>query len=448
MRPSTPRDVSFALTAGMLLSTGAHAKDTSCDAERADLAIAEENLIHCLQEDPECFGERETLKSAKARVEECDGRVGFEAELAKSPVESAYELGWQTGGRASVDSWERGAFWAGCLGGPPGCVVATGAAAATHETPSFMTVPEGMSENDRRDFERGFADRLRQKRVEASARKGTQGVLGLLWIPLGIAAIAAGECALDDCPSIGLQFPSGRAFRIDGQAVLPKIVSFAPPGKARQTGNAGAAWLEAARSEAASVPAFRRLAEELAILDAPATLVARARLAARQEARHAALSFHAAASLTGKEYLSMPLPRPARWISRSPEALVTVAREAWVDGCLSEGTAALVTERASRDSRARWAQEVNGVLAREEAEHAELAWDVLEWCWRNADPAAAAVIENLAVEAPEDALADQDDDERHWFGQPTRAGWTAARDAVRTQSRRRLRNLTARRRPR
>lgn len=445
MRASSNRqDVSLALSAAMLVSSNASAQEVTCKREHADLELASDALIKCLQQDAACAAERESVESARNRADECDQNVWDEFKRVEStrPPLSAYELGWQTGARADVQSWERGAFWAGCLGGPPGCVVATGAAAATHEGPAFL--PPEFTEKERRDFAAGYADRLRQKRLEASVRKGTQGTLGLLWIPLGVGVIVAGSCTFGSCPTFGIQLGHGRAFRIEEEPVLPELVSLAVREERRDAREAGAAWLNAARSEAASVPAFRRLAAELAIVGAPQELVARTLVAAADEERHAALCFRAASALTGKEYLALPMPRESRWKHPTPDAFATIAREAWTDGCLSEGTAALVTEEASRTSRVKWARELNGVLAFEEARHAELAWSILEWCWRTREPAAASVIESAAIGALDDApAAEADDDERRWFGQPSVAEWSRARERVASRNIKRVRRLIA-----
>ncbi len=61
-------------------------------------------------------------------------------------------------------------------------------------------------------------------------------------------------------------------------------------------------------------------------------------------------------------------------------SLAALAAESLIDGCLLEGVAADVAQQAlahARDERARAAL---AVIARDEASHAELAWDVVLWC--------------------------------------------------------------------
>lgn len=122
-------------------------------------------------------------------------------------------------------------------------------------------------------------------------------------------------------------------------------------------------WVEAARAEASSVPAFLRLAAELRRAGAPPALIAAALDAARDEARHA----HQCAAEAGGVVIAAPspalaAPRPA---ASHDAALARLAVEAWREGCIGEGIAATEVPIAS--------------IARDEARHAELAWQILAW---------------------------------------------------------------------
>ncbi len=82
-----------------------------------------------------------------------------------------------------------------------------------------------------------------------------------------------------------------------------------------------------AHLEAASVPAFRRLSRELARLGAPATLVARARRAARDETRHARVM----TVLARRRGASVPRIGVRRTPKRDVE---TIAIDNAVEGCV------------------------------------------------------------------------------------------------------------------
>lgn len=146
-------------------------------------------------------------------------------------------------------------------------------------------------------------------------------------------------------------------------------------------------WLEAARMEHASVPAFSRLSLQLAALGAPPRLLRATHLAALDEIRHAETCFAIARAISGEAHDAGPIVELAGELgmtsSASPPSTLSFASlaiESLVDGCLSEGIAAdlaacgaeLATEPAIRDALA--------MIARDEATHAELAWDIVAWC--------------------------------------------------------------------
>ncbi|MBS2033288.1 MAG: ferritin-like domain-containing protein, partial [Deltaproteobacteria bacterium] len=121
--------------------------------------------------------------------------------------------------------------------------------------------------------------------------------------------------------------------------------------------------------EAASVPAFRRLARELSALGAPEELCARARQAALEEIDHTR-TMRALAEGRGGIVVAPEL---------GPERLRStreLAVENAVEGCVREtfGAAlALWQSRAARDPELRQAF---ARIAEDEASHAELSWDV------------------------------------------------------------------------
>jgi hypothetical protein len=134
----------------------------------------------------------------------------------------------------------------------------------------------------------------------------------------------------------------------------------------------GAFFAECAYLEAASVPAFDRLARELRAHGAPARLVKRALRARADEVRHA----KATAAL-------------ARRRGASPEAVVVellpvrslleIAIENAVEGQVRETYGALVAVHQAAHASDAHIAAVMRAIAEDETRHAALAWDVAEW---------------------------------------------------------------------
>ncbi len=142
----------------------------------------------------------------------------------------------------------------------------------------------------------------------------------------------------------------------------------------------GRYWLELQYLEAASVPAFRELALELAQHGAPGELMGRAREAAGEEVEHAAMAMK---ELAKHGLKAEPLRRRPRDGARP---LVELACENAREGCVSESFGALLagyqaTAASTPELRATFAR-----IARDEANHAELAWDIQAWAMGQLDP--------------------------------------------------------------
>ena len=85
-----------------------------------------------------------------------------------------------------------------------------------------------------------------------------------------------------------------------------------------------------------------------------------------------------------------PLPELQKAPAVTGMSLAELAVESLIDGCLLEGVAAEVAARALIRARDRQARAALAVIARDEASHATLAWDVVHWCCeRAATPFAA-----------------------------------------------------------
>lgn len=127
---------------------------------------------------------------------------------------------------------------------------------------------------------------------------------------------------------------------------------------------AGAAYLEAA-----SVIAFEHLARDLVFHGAPDALVASAVAAGEDERRHTAL----VAALAGGP---LPAPNATAW---RPRALVDIAIENAVEGCVGETWGALVALAQARDARSAAVRAAYASIAPDEIDHAALAHEIDAW---------------------------------------------------------------------
>jgi hypothetical protein len=180
--------------------------------------------------------------------------------------------------------------------------------------------------------------------------------------------------------------PSGRPLRVEGEArVAPArasgswidrpepLVAGLDPATRKKL---GAAWLDQALDEHASVGSFARLALALLAIGAPAALIARTEQAALEEVEHARLCFALASA-----YLGSPVGPGALEVGpiARPE-IVELALESWRDGCLGEGAAAAIARAARRRAHDPAVCAALTTISRDEGAHAELAWDILGLC--------------------------------------------------------------------
>lgn len=157
------------------------------------------------------------------------------------------------------------------------------------------------------------------------------------------------------------------------------------PSRARATTREGACLAEMAELEAASIAAFGRLARELGAIGAPTALVGRARVARRDEIRHARVLRKLAAA-----YGAAPARLRARRVGVRPP--LEVAIENATEGCVFETFGAAVASfqaaRAADPSlRVAFAQ-----IARDERAHASLAWAVDAFLATKLDEAGRAAV--------------------------------------------------------
>ena len=134
----------------------------------------------------------------------------------------------------------------------------------------------------------------------------------------------------------------------------------------------GAYFAMTAELEAASVPAFQRLARELRAHGAPRELVSRAEKSARDEVRHARMMQRLAERFGG----APKLPRIGKLPVRS---LAAIAEENAREGCVRETFGALVASVQALRSSDEGIRAAMEAIAVDETEHAALAWDVAAW---------------------------------------------------------------------
>jgi hypothetical protein len=207
----------------------------------------------------------------------------------------------------------------------------------------------------------------------------------------------------------GIRIPSGRPLRDrKGHEWVPRVRAMTEAGasSAFRLPNAirqmiAGQWLCDARAEYASIASFLRLALELFELNAPTPLLRRAYLAAHQELAHARACFALAASYSG--FFSTPEPLPAAQ-PRPGLSFAALATECWLDGCVGEGFAARMAAARARGAQVGRVRRVLERIARDEAAHAELAWDILRFC-RRQDAHAVNVALNAAQLLVPDAPA-------------------------------------------
>lgn len=148
-----------------------------------------------------------------------------------------------------------------------------------------------------------------------------------------------------------------------------------------------------AELEGASIAAFRILAAELTHHGAPAELVARARLAARDEARHFRLTARLARRFGGRPVKRPQVARPA------PRDLMTVAIENATEGCVGETFSAAIALHQGAHAADAEVRAVMAAIAEDELAHAQLAWDVHAWISERLDADGRAALASLRTEA-------------------------------------------------
>jgi hypothetical protein len=202
--------------------------------------------------------------------------------------------------------------------------------------------------------------------------------------------------------SLKLDFGHGRPLREAGELVLaetkptndwqPAHVPALTPHPAF-----GELWLRRALAEHASIATFAELTLELMAHGAPAELLAAAQRAQADELRHALACFGIASALLERQVGPGDYPAAARGVRGRSKAELAV--ESLRDGVLGEGYAAELA-RAATSRAAPELESLFTTIAREEAEHAELGFEVLRWCLKTGGAEVAEAVFGALQEVP------------------------------------------------
>jgi len=168
----------------------------------------------------------------------------------------------------------------------------------------------------------------------------------------------------------------GRPLRVQGAPVVAPVLG----ARFERCTLEGETRLHEAREELAAVSTFIRTAFELGALGAPSELVYRCLQAAREEVRHMIRQLN----LSGLEglaevQLGVLDPNPRTFATRA-EALCTLAAESWFDGWHGERAAVKVLESLRDSARDDATARIWNEIGEEEAGHARLSGDVVDWC--------------------------------------------------------------------
>ncbi len=191
-------------------------------------------------------------------------------------------------------------------------------------------------------------------------------------------------------PADGIVVPNEAGAVIIDCSICPGSAGRVPAGLAPTAGSScasllGAYFANAARLEAASVTAFRRLREELALHGAPDELLASAHDAERDEVRHT-LAMARLARRHGGRYVRPHVADVA------PRALAVIAEENAVEGCARETFGALLATYQAEHAHDEEIARVMTAIAADETRHAALSWAIARWSLAKLDPGAQARI--------------------------------------------------------
>ena len=163
------------------------------------------------------------------------------------------------------------------------------------------------------------------------------------------------------------------------------------------------AWADDASYEHASVASFAKFSLELLAFGAPAELLRRAHQAALDEVRHAELGFALASAYAGRALGPSRLGKATavRCCQDIESFIFAVIRE----GCVGETLAAVVASAQQLVASDVAVREALATIARDEANHAELAWQTVSWAVQHFGAGAKEVAASAFELAIAEALA-------------------------------------------
>jgi hypothetical protein len=165
------------------------------------------------------------------------------------------------------------------------------------------------------------------------------------------------------------------------------------------------AWSKRLAAEYASVSTFLQRADQLQIAGAPARLVNRALRSAQEEHTHAILCGSVLGGLSGAATVVEGGPHLTRAPAQGEEALIRLAVESWLDGCLNEGWASACAAREAERGAHEGIRRVQHQIAKDEARHQELAFQIIEFTVKKGGEA----VREALLQAHKSSLHDPDD---------------------------------------
>lgn len=211
--------------------------------------------------------------------------------------------------------------------------------------------------------------------------------------------------ALTGCS--GISILPGRPLRIQGESVITPVhlegVSSWAQGPRPYTSDLDEAtraaletlWLQDARGEHASIPAFSRISWQLAAIGAPSELLEWAHKAALEEINHARICFALAEGYGERSYFVQPIPEMLQGgldLANDPIKIITT--ETIFDGCLMEGFFASVASIAATQCEEPATHAALKQIAYEEKSHTDFSWAVLEWLLEQHPTKVKVIIQN------------------------------------------------------
>lgn len=154
-------------------------------------------------------------------------------------------------------------------------------------------------------------------------------------------------------------------------------------------------WLQDARGEHASIPAFARISWQLAAIGAPPELLEWAHKAALEEINHARICFALAEGYGGRSYFVQPIPEMLQeGLDLGHDPISVIAKETLFDGCLMEGFFANVALSAATHCEEPAVLAALTTIAHEERSHAAFSWAILEWLLQQHPTKVNVIIQN------------------------------------------------------